>query len=311
MGTSTSKRLPDFDASETGRVQEKPGVVDLSHVVRRALEIAEHLRNQQSPDGSTVEFDTDLGEGCLVDGYETELFEVLAEALKSATEALTEGGRISLVSKADQGRVTLELRLNRAGASAEDPDREFDTFRNLEDAETGFAASRRVVERHGGTISAARGALGGSERRVVELPLSAQAGGPGNPAADREIVILLVDDVPAIVNIFEMGLKKYNQRTLVAHSAEDALKLYTENHVDAIVSDLVMPEINGAQFAGEVKRICEEKQRPKTPFILVTGWGGDERDEQGFADAGIDAVMEKPIDMARLMDTLTELLRPT
>ena len=81
-----------------------------------------------------------------------------------------------------------------------------------------------------------------------------------------------------------------------------ALKLATETHPDVIISDLVMPKLDGLAL---VRALREEQ--PDTPVVIITG--------KGTIDAAVEAVregvfdfVEKPLDPARLKVILTRAL---
>ena len=53
--------------------------------------------------------------------------------------------------------------------------------------------------------------------------------------------------------------------------------------------------------------ICREKGITKPPFVLLTGWGGQELEREKIAESGTDAVVAKPIDSAALLATVQEI----
>ena len=61
-----------------------------------------------------------------------------------------------------------------------------------------------------------------------------------------------------------------------------------------------MPGMNGWEVGKQIAEICRERSVPKTPFILCTGWGGQVRQDTNMAEAQVDGVTEKPVDLSQL-----------
>ena len=68
-----------------------------------------------------------------------------------------------------------------------------------------------------------------------------------------------------------------------------------------------MPGINGWEVGRRIRSICEERHIPKTPFILLTGWGGQKTEVEKIAESGVDAVVEKPINIENISEIIREL----
>lgn len=79
--------------------------------------------------------------------------------------------------------------------------------------------------------------------------------------------ILLVDDDPALSRIFKYNLEKEGLECKSANSATEGLELLETFRPDIIISDIMMPEINGFEFR---KRILELTKWKSTPFIFLT-----------------------------------------
>jgi len=79
--------------------------------------------------------------------------------------------------------------------------------------------------------------------------------------------ILLVDDDPALSRIFQYNLERSGFECKSAISAEEGLKLLDIFNPDIIISDIMMPEVNGFEFR---KRILEKEKWKSIPFIFLT-----------------------------------------
>ena len=122
--------------------------------------------------------------------------------------------------------------------------------------------------------------------------------------------LLLVDDMKSLLIIMERGLRSQGHVVYAAESGREAIEIFRENSIDVIVCDMAMEEMDGRDVSRAVRRICEERGIGKTPFILLTGWG-DLVGSEALAEAGVDRVMEKPADMAELLEVIrTVTARP-
>jgi PAS domain S-box-containing protein len=84
--------------------------------------------------------------------------------------------------------------------------------------------------------------------------------------------VLLVDDEPAILNLARLFIEKEGSIMVdTAPSATEAMEKMKENQYDAVVSDYVMPDMNGIEFLKMLRA-----QDDKTPFIIFTGKGREE-----------------------------------
>lgn len=116
--------------------------------------------------------------------------------------------------------------------------------------------------------------------------------------------VLVVDDVNDVTEMIALFLKHAGYQVATADSASTALELAEERNFDLIISDIGMPQMNGYELAGELRRLSEYQS---IPIIAVTGYS--EYDDRGRAlQAGFSAHLTKPIDPSRLLDLMNELL---
>ena len=80
-------------------------------------------------------------------------------------------------------------------------------------------------------------------------------------------MILLVDDEPTGLRIRKKLLEAYGYKVLTSASGRDALSLFAENQVDAVVLDYSMPEMDGGQIAAEMKRL-----NPQVKILLLSAY---------------------------------------
>src|SRR5947208_12468110 len=106
--------------------------------------------------------------------------------------------------------------------------------------------------------------------------------------------ILIVDDEESTRELFAELLQRWGYEVDQTADGHGALKIAAETHPDVIISDLVMPKLDGLAL---VRALREEQ--PDTPVVIITG--------KGTIDAAVEAVregvfdfVEKPLDPARL-----------
>lgn len=107
------------------------------------------------------------------------------------------------------------------------------------------------------------------------------------------ITILHVDDDTQFLYLLKELLETVNKSFNVhsSSSAKEALELLRHQHFDFIISDYMMPGMNGIEFAQRVRRDSN------TPLIIYTGHGSSKLAERAF-EAGVDDFMNKSLDSA-------------
>ncbi len=116
--------------------------------------------------------------------------------------------------------------------------------------------------------------------------------------------ILIVDDEEHFLRIsqFYVG-EKLGYSTQIAGSAAAAIKLLKTQKFAAIFTDLNMPDINGLMLAHIIRRDLELTQ----PIVVITGFLSEKVE---LLDAGVDAIIGKPIELRELKKCLTRVLNP-
>ena len=67
--------------------------------------------------------------------------------------------------------------------------------------------------------------------------------------------ILIVDDDKMILELLTLGFERYGLKVLTAENGSDALDLFKREHIDLVLTDIIMPGFNGHFFQGAI-RIC-------------------------------------------------------
>ena len=116
--------------------------------------------------------------------------------------------------------------------------------------------------------------------------------------------ILLVEDSTDILFLLQTELEWIGYTVDVASDALAGLELAARNRPNVIVSDLHMPDIDGCEFIGRVRRT---RALAGIPAIALTGYSREKEVNLALA-AGFDAHLTKPVDGKTISEMITRLL---
>ena len=119
-----------------------------------------------------------------------------------------------------------------------------------------------------------------------------------------ESTVLVVEDNDEFRNFMVGELSRVYNKVLSAHDGIEGALLAEENSPDIVVSDVMMPRMNGVDMC---RRIKENLATSHIPVILLTAWSTDETRKEGYR-AGADAYIAKPFDMEMLVVRINNLL---
>ncbi|MDH5764448.1 MAG: hybrid sensor histidine kinase/response regulator [Gammaproteobacteria bacterium] len=121
----------------------------------------------------------------------------------------------------------------------------------------------------------------------------------------NQTTILIVDDHPANLDLLECFLEGFDYRLLRAESGKDALALASENDLDLVLLDIMMPEMDGYQVCEKFK---EMPQHARVPVIFLTALEDIESKVKAFSRGAVD-YLTKPINVKELQARVTTHLR--
>lgn len=315
FGAETVRRLQSFAGIRHHSQLLEKGVFDLSAIVRQALEMSKTwLQTIPEKEGIKVSLDAKLHDGCLVEGEKNELFEVAVTLIRNASEALPHGGAIDIKTGIKGNQIVLMVRDTGVGISKENLKRIFNPFFTTKanaGSGLGLASSRKIIEACGGEISVESTEGKGTTFTII-LPLAkraAQAVAPSAPVSGPRTTILVIDDMEAVLAVLKAGLTRSGHVVVTASSGQQGLDIFKENPIDLVICDLGMPGLNGWEVGKRIRSVCEERHVPKTPFILLTGWGGQKTEAEKISESGVDAVVEKPINIRNTLGIIREIVQ--
>jgi signal transduction histidine kinase/ActR/RegA family two-component response regulator len=299
------------DMQALARGNDTPTEVDVNDVVRSALRVASaNLRER-------AQVTTDLGRDTEVLANEGRLTQVFVNLLVNAGQAIGKGseacGTITVTSRRESDRVVIDLADTGPGIPPQDLARLFEPFFTTKgpDAGTGLGLpiSRDIVRRLGGELRAAS-VLGQGATFTVDLPAARPAPDSGveRPGAAHPTVampgpsrvdrprVLFVDDDPAILRAFRRAFQHDHEIVSAANGAQALSVLEQSTAFDAIVCDLIMPELSGMEL---YRRIRETDPAVARAFVFITG-AIERRVVKEFLTGVENRAIEKPLDFGEL-----------
>jgi signal transduction histidine kinase/DNA-binding response OmpR family regulator len=259
---------------------------------------------------------------------------IITNLLSNAVKYTTKRGEIRLSVAIKDNTLVMTFYNTGQGIPREKQELIFDRYTVLEEMDTnmyyqaasrhglGLSISRGLAEALGGKISV-RSTEGAFSEFTVELPAMQPPENDDEPVADdvspdagdisaeafkfafkgEKPVIFVVDDNPDIVWLIQTELAK--DFTIVAcHSAKEALEQAEDVTPDLIITDIIMPEMDGLELIGE---ISNNKYTSRVPIIIISAKITDEEQAIGL-DRGADAYLTKPFSMVVLRSTINRLL---
>ena len=271
-------------------------------------------------------------EPVVVDGDLTRLAQVFTNLLNNAAKFTGMGGRIRLVVATEGRDVVVRIEDNGIGIPEHLLGTVFHPFAQAESSlertqgglGLGLNIARRLVEQHGGSITATSDGTGRGSTFSVRLPvvtgrMPEAAGKPGEAGDGRDAMdsgrageagstavarrILVVDDNRDGVASLAMLLDLLGYETQVAYDGLEAVARAEAFRPDVIIMDVGMPRLNGFEAC---RRIREQPWGRAMVIVAQTGWGREDLRREALA-CGFDHYLIKPVDPAALRTLLAEL----
>ncbi|HEX8604069.1 MAG TPA: ATP-binding protein [Pseudoduganella sp.] len=306
------KRLVDdlLDVSRiaSGKLDLDLRPVDLADIARQAVAAATGLRvTLQAP------------EALWVTGDDSRLAQVLANLLSNAGRfgggeavvTLTAVTQAGAESGQHHGMARLAVSDRGAGMEAGLLARIFEPFyqapqqlaRRTGGLGLGLAIVRKIVELHGGHVSAHSDGPGKGSTFEVLLPLARQVAAPvalPGPPVPAGLRVLLVDDNEDAALASASMLRHIGLDVQVAHTAHEALVAYGDGPVDAALLDIGLPDMDGYALAVALRDAAAGRA---LRLVALTGYG-QKGDVARASAAGFDLHLTKPASLDDLRRAL-------
>jgi signal transduction histidine kinase len=250
------------------------------------------------------------------EGDPLRLEQVVHSLLDNAGRFTDRGGHVSvrLTVDRDRGEALLTVRDTGIGIEAALLPNIFDAFvqgdRTLERTRgglgLGLSVVKRLVEMHGGEVSAASNGPGQGSEFSVRLPVAPEPAAltavrPEAPAriSPAARVLVIEDSLDAAASL-EMLLCMRGHDVRVAHTGTEGVAAARAWAPDVVLCDIGLPELDGYGVARELR---QDPTTARVRLLALTGYGTDE-DRCRSREAGFDQHLVKPVDPKILLDHL-------
>ena len=334
--------LLDFSRIEAGRMQASFAPIELSQLT---MDLTSLFRSTIEKAGLELEINCPpLPEKIYVDRemWEKIIFNLLSNAFKFTLE-----GKISVSLSWQRTHVSLKIIDSGIGVAENELPKLFERFHRIQGAKSrtyegtgiGLALVQELVSMHQGSINVAS-ELGKGTSFTVEIPTGKahlpkekieetyelnssskiadaflqeafQWSTPekltSTPVATKaDQLVLLVDD-NADMRQYVASILQEKWKVITAKDGQEAYDLAYEQHPDLILTDVMMPVLDGF---GLLKKIRESHPLQHTPVILLSARAGEEAKTEGL-NAGADDYVVKPFSAKELVTRVEALLNLT
>lgn len=306
--------LLDVSRINRDRLEIRKEPVDLARILHTAIEttqpLIEHRRQRL-----TVVLPT---EGVTVEADPVRLSQVFANLINNAAKFSGDGQGIEVIVEAQGEEVCVRVRDDGIGIEPDELPIIFEIFRRVHPSYVhdqgglgiGLTLVKRLVEMHGGEVSASSAGVGRGSEFAVRLPAlsrmpdAARSVEETLAAEHGSLRVLVVDDHEDGATSMCRLLKVLGYETRQANDGPAGLEAAAEFRPDVVLLDIAMPTLSGYEVA---RRLRAEPWGKQMLLVAVTGWGQD-GDKQRTSDAGFDFHLTKPVavaDLTRALSTVT------
>lgn len=270
------------------------------------------------------------------------LTKILTNLLSNAFKYTPPGGKVIIkVDRDSHHNVLLSIRDTGCGISPEDQSTIFERFTRLQKTEDsvsgtgiGLALVKQLVESHEGTITVNSQLEVGSEFIVslplvedlqdppeamsqtstsyinemveninIEQPQVAQHENPSDTPQHNNPLVLIIEDNKDMRHFIKNAIKN-DYHVITASEGEAGVKLAIERVPDLIISDVMMPKMDGYEVARTLK---SNHITSHIPLVLLTAKGDNQSRIRGWQE-NVDEYLTKPFDSEELLIRMNSLL---
>jgi two-component system, NtrC family, sensor kinase len=296
----------DISKIEAGRMQLRREWTPLGPIVESARGLVRPLADKGS-----IKIEVQLP-ATLPDLYvdPVRVKQILYNLLSNAIKFSSPGGVVALTAAIDGPGLMVSCRDTGRGIRREDLPRLFREFEQLDPAEgqgsregtgLGLALTRRLVELHGGSISAIS-ELGQGSTFSFTIPTLRGVAAEGEPLqaplADPDVgLVLVIEDDPRASDLIGGHLRSAGLAMAVARNAQEAIDLAERLRPLAITLDVLMPGVDGWAILGRLKNVVATRDIP----VFIVSVVDDHN--RGLLLGAIDYLI-KPVSRESLLQAL-------
>ena len=331
------RRLDTISASGQALLGVINAILDISKIEAGKMEIqaapfdlSAHLEALRQLYGGLAR-DKDLGFSLEVSpgaegwrlGDAERLRQVLSNLISNAVK-FTEAGGVRVLVDGDEDEIRAQVVDSGVGIPREQQARLFTKFAQLDSSSTrraggsglGLAICKTLTELMGGEIEYSATVGGGACFTVIVPMPRVTAGDQPSPALDVGPSDLDPVDAPRILVVDDNQTNRAVLLTLLGHlgvtahfavDGQDALDKWEHGQWDVILMDIHMPVMDGVQASQAIRERERQTGRARTPIIAVTA-SVLTHERTLYAEAGMDGLVPKPVEIPRLVEALGKAL---
>jgi signal transduction histidine kinase/DNA-binding response OmpR family regulator/HPt (histidine-containing phosphotransfer) domain-containing protein len=307
----------DFSKIEAGRMELENAPFEVREVIESVVDL---IGPPAARKGLEVVAEIDPSAPAMAIGDGSRLRQILLNLLNNAVK-FTDSGEVVLSAwtdepeRPDTHRFHITVHDTGLGIPPDRVGRLFQSFSQADISTSrkyggtglGLAISKRLSELMDGTMWVESAGMPG-EGSTFHLVFTAGMTDQQPRAADTHLLhgkrLLVVDDNATNRRILSAQAAHWGMQTRVAASGEDALALLEDSVADVVVSDVLMPEMDGLDLGRRI-----EERWPEIPFVLATSIPRREvLDDERLAATGTVGVIAKPVKASTLLDALVTAL---
>ena len=257
------------------------------------------------------------------------IIKVISNLLTNANKYTKDEVRLTCQAEPDEQHFRIVVADNGVGIREEDRQRIFEPFFQAQDNKPGTGIGlnivRNIIEQHHGVISVSSevgkgstfvvvlpmqqlvsvtGAEPTEHRMADEMPVPSEEETVEKDTSGKLPVALVVDDSEDMVEFVASSLRQH-YRIITASDGIEALHQLSRHVVNIIVSDWMMPRMDGPELCRRVRR---DPVTSHIPIILLTARTDDDSKVKGM-DVGADAYIEKPFSIDYLEACIRNILQ--
>jgi len=291
-----------------------PAPVPVSHILEQVVDLTRpRWHDMAQEQGIVIDLEMQVAPDLpMILGVESEIRHALMNLILNAVDAMPDGGELSLRVASAARWVIVEVRDTGTGMTEEvrgkclEP---FFTTKGQRGTGLGLAMVYGMVQRHEAEIEVDSSPGKGTTMRL-RFPACAADSLAGQraaiPSPAHSARILVVDDDRRVSKSLRRVLEADGHRVTVADGGQAGIDAFLAatgggESFSVVICDLGMPHIDGRRVAAAVKAAS-----PKTPIVLLTGWGYSMR-ESGDLPSHVDHLLSKPPDVNELRLAISKL----
>jgi signal transduction histidine kinase/DNA-binding response OmpR family regulator/ligand-binding sensor domain-containing protein len=326
--TALIHQILDFRKSEIGKLKLKPSTQDFTIFIAECYNTFKYIAKTRNIDFKLEVEKTPLI--CTLDFEKTE--QIIINVLSNALKYTPDGGIISFLAHLNKEKTALQIIIedNGIGIEAKELEKIFEPFNNVGPSPfhgyssgIGLSLTQSLVQFLDGTIAIESSASQGTKVFISlpyvesqEKPIVKTIQETENPFQYKDqkeiettgfetnrLTVLIVEDNPDIQTYLNNELQK-EYIVMQEYNGKKGLETAIQNIPDIIISDIMMPEMEGTELC---KKLKTNQNTCHIPIILLTAKGSDENQIEGY-ELGAEAYVMKPFSVEVLKAQIKSVL---